>query len=119
MDIGFQEFENHKGTTRAQSDPVNSYGVTCSVCELSQSYTDVESGSYFYNEEILAENGKCNFYWPTEMYKISFFAYAPYGNSLFKLSSAKTKTGWSLQAKSFSKKSKKATSKFQKITPKS
>ena len=93
MDIGFQKFENHKGTTRAQSDPVTSYGVTCSVCELSQSYTDVESGSYFYNEEILAENGKCNFYWPTEMYKISFFAYAPYGNSLFKLSSAKTKTG--------------------------
>ena len=93
MDIGFQKFENHKGTTRAQSDPVSSYGVTCSVCELSQSYTDVESGSYFYNEEILAENGRCNFLWPTDMYKISFFAYAPYGNSLFKLSSAKTKTG--------------------------
>lgn len=79
--------------TRASQTTVStltSYGVNCSVYSSSETYTTAAIGSYFYNREIDSGNGDSGSYWPGSNYKVSFFAYAPYGNSNLSVSSSET-----------------------------
>ena len=91
--------DNKEGVeTRASQSTtatITTYGVTSSVCNAStETYASVGCGSYFYNEGVVAATGQCKYYWPGSSYKISFFAYAPYGESILTLSSAASKIGY-------------------------
>lgn len=68
---------------------LTSYGVSCSAYASSSSYAAAQTGSYFYNKEI-GSDGKTDYYWPGKDYKVSFFAYAPYGNGNITISDATT-----------------------------
>lgn len=84
------------GMTRAvqtTTATISSYGVSSSVYDASSTYSAAACGSYFFNEEVTAATGVCKNYWPGTAYRISFFAYAPYGNNALTLSSAKDKVG--------------------------
>ena len=94
MEIGSHNSEIVTRAAQTTTSTITSYGVTSSVCDATTgSYATAECGSYFYNEEIAAATGRCKYYWPGSSYKISFFAYAPYGEGVT-LSSPKTKAGF-------------------------
>ncbi len=69
-----------RGTNISKSDII-SYGVSASIYSASNSYTSAGCGSYWFNEEVDAQTGKSGYYWPGASYRVSFFAYAPYGNA--------------------------------------
>ena len=82
-------------TTRATTTAsISTFGVSCSAYPSNSTFTSAGCGSYFFNERIDASTGRCNYFWPGASYKVSFFAYAPYGNGAFTLSSARTQTGY-------------------------
>lgn len=88
--------DNKGADTRAAQTTtatITTYGVSSSVYDAAVSYTSAGCGSYFFNEQITAASGMCKYYWPGAAYRISFFAYAPYGNNMLTISSAKTKLG--------------------------
>lgn len=76
--------------TQTTASTLKSYGVSCSIYGSDASYASAATGSYFYNQEIDASTGKTDYYWPGSDYKVSFFAYAPYGNSNITVSDATT-----------------------------
>ena len=95
MEIGPHDSETVTRATQVTTAAITSYGVTSSVCDAATgSYTTSQCGSYFYNEEVLAETGRCGYYWPGSSYKISFFVYAPYGESALTLYSPRTRKGF-------------------------
>lgn len=67
---------------------LTSYGVSCSIYGASSSFTSSAYGSYFSNLKIDASKGTCEYPWPGERYKVSFFAYAPYNNEALTVSNA-------------------------------
>lgn len=73
--------------TKISTAGINPFGVCASVCESSSSYTSVGCGSYFYNLEVSAGIA-LPYYWPTSSYRLSSFAYYPYGNAAFSLQSS-------------------------------
>lgn len=87
MEIGTRSMTRGTQTTLST---LTSYGVSCSTYASDESYTSAESGSYFYNKEIDASTGETGYLWPGADRKVSFFAYAPYGNSALTISSANT-----------------------------
>ena len=60
---------------------ITGYGVSSSIYSASNTYTSAGCGSYWFNEEIDAASGNSGYYWPGAEYRVSFFAYAPYGLS--------------------------------------
>lgn len=76
------EIQTAKEITRGSQltvPTITSYGVSCSFYPAANSYTTAACGSYFYNVQIDAIDGNSGHYWPGSDYKVSFFAYAPYG----------------------------------------
>lgn len=88
--ITFTPMEISTRAAQTTDSTLTSYGVSCSVYGTTASYTTAAIGSYFYNEEIAAETGRSTHYWPGADYRVSFFAYAPFGNSNLTLSQATT-----------------------------
>ncbi len=68
------------------------FGVSCAAYPSSGTYTSYGHGSYFYKIQAMPDT-PTPYYWPTSDYKVSFFAYYPYGNSAFTVQSAATSTG--------------------------
>lgn len=75
---------------QATASTITSYSVSCSVYGSDESYTGAAIGSYFYNITP-ASDGTTDYYWPTDQYKVSFFAYSPANNSSITPSSDDTK----------------------------
>lgn len=69
---------------------LESYGVSAGVHEAGSTYAEGECGNYFRDVQVMAEDGETSYFWPSSIYKISFFAHAPYGNANVSLSSAST-----------------------------
>lgn len=76
--------------SRTTIDNLTSYGVSCSIYDASSTFASSTFGSYFSNLKIDASKGTCEYSWPGERYKVSFFAYAPYGNDALTVSDAST-----------------------------
>lgn len=81
---------NYTRASQTTTDNLLSYGVSCSIYDASSSFTSSAYGSYFSNLKIDASKGTCEYPWPGERYKVSFFAYAPYGNDALTVSDAST-----------------------------
>lgn len=95
--IRFVPMEFGREATRGaqtEAGDITYYGVSCAVCPVTDTYTTVGCGSYFYNEQMAAAAGTSKYYWPGSNYKLSFYAYTPYGNSNLTLTSLATKTGF-------------------------
>lgn len=71
---------------------IASFGVSASAYPSSQSYTEHGLGEYFYDIEA-SPGVSTEYQWPAASQKMSFFAYYPYGNSSFALTSLATDTG--------------------------
>lgn len=78
--------------TKVIATDITDIGVSASIYPSSSSYTSAGCGSYFYKESITIGT-PTKFYWPTSDYRMSFFAYYPYGNSAFTVQSAASATG--------------------------
>ena len=78
-------FGDGKTVTRGSKvTSISSFGVSASVYDKDAAggYSSAGCGSYFFN--IPAVNGTpTEYFWPTSAYKLSFFAYYPYGNANF------------------------------------
>ena len=81
-----------RGTKTNTSSLNDGFGVSCSVYPSSGTYTDYAHGSYFY-KLMATPNTPTPYYWPTSDYKLSFFAYYPYGNAAFTVQSAASDLG--------------------------
>ena len=94
--IDGNSFEGSVVTRGAQVSSISNFGVSASVYDKDAvgGYTSAGCGSYFFNEQIQTATGRSNYFWPGSSYKVSFYAYLPYGNSALSLSSPKTKTGF-------------------------
>lgn len=68
------------------------FGVSCSAYPATGTYTSYDHGSYFYKIQAMP-NIPTTYYWPTSDYKVSFFAYYPYGNSAFTVQSPASTKG--------------------------
>lgn len=68
------------------------FGVSCSAYPAAGSYTSYGHGSYFY-KVMAVPNIPTAYYWPTADYKVSFFAYYPYGNTAFTVQSPASAPG--------------------------
>ena len=77
---------------QASSASISTFGVSGSLCMRNSSYTAVGCGSFFYNEEV-APGISMDYAWPTSDYKLSFFAYYPYGNDNLTMASLATEKG--------------------------
>ena len=71
---------------------ISSFGVSASVYSSSQSYTSNPCGNYFYKQQVTAGT-PTSYFWPTSAYRLSFYAYYPYGNSAFTVSSSASSNG--------------------------
>lgn len=91
-DIGFEDMKPVTRGARITTSGINTIGVSASVYSSSSSYTSAGCGSYFFNERV-TPGTPTNYYWPTSDYKLSFFAYYPYGNVAFTLQSNASTTG--------------------------
>lgn len=70
----------------------NGFGVSAAIYPTDGSYTSAGCGSYFY--DIHAVPGvPMDYYWPTSDKKMAFYAYYPYGDSNYHLSSLASSTG--------------------------
>ena len=78
--------------TKVIATDITDIGVSASIYPSSSSYTSAGCGSYFYKESIIIGT-PTKFYWPTSDYRMSFYAYYPYGNSAFTVQSAASATG--------------------------
>lgn len=73
------------------------FGVSCSAYPATGTYTSYGHGSYFYKIQAMP-NTPTTYFWPTSDYKVSFFAYYPYGNSAFTVQSPASTTGLPIYA---------------------
>lgn len=78
--------------TKVIATDITDIGVSASIYPSSSSYTSAGCGLYFYKESITIGT-PTKFYWPTSDYRMSFYAYYPYGNSAFTVQSAASATG--------------------------
>ncbi len=78
--------------TQITSGKVTSFGVSASAYPSDQSYTTNGQGNFFYDIEATA-GVATDYQWPTANQKMSFFAYFPYDNASFTLSSSATENG--------------------------
>ena len=83
-------------TTRGSLATLSSsteFGVSASVYPSSGSYSSYGLGNYFHNMKC-TPNTALEYYWPSPSNKISFYAYYPYGNSYFTMSSDAMANGY-------------------------
>lgn len=67
-----------------------SFGVSAAIYPAANSYTTAQSGSYFRGIEVSAASGTTTYLWPASDYRLSFYAYAPYGDANVTLAAAST-----------------------------
>ena len=67
--------------SQTSKEAITEYGMSSSIYPAANSYTSAGCGSYWFNEVIDAATGNSRHYWPGANYRVSFFAYAPYGLS--------------------------------------
>ena len=79
MDFGVSEAIT-RGTQITKND-ITEYGVSASIYPASNTFTTAGCGSYWFCDRIEAASGRSNHFWPGASYRVSFFAYAPYGNA--------------------------------------
>ncbi len=79
MDFGVSEAIT-RGTQITKND-ITEYGVSASIYPVANSYTSAGCGSYWFCDRIVAASGRSNHFWPGASYRVSFFAYAPFGNA--------------------------------------
>ena len=80
MDFGVSEAAATRGSQTAKND-ITEYAVSASIYPAANSYTSAGCGSYWFCDRIVAASGRSNHFWPGASYRVSFFAYAPYGNA--------------------------------------
>lgn len=66
---------------------VTSYGVTSSIYSSSSDFTTAACGSFWFNEEVETATGYTGHFWPGADYRVSFFAYSPYGSESLSVNS--------------------------------
>ena len=71
---------------------VTSFGASASIYASNQSYTANPCGNFFYKQNF-TPNTPTGYFWPTSAYRLSFYAYYPYGNSAFTVSSSASSNG--------------------------
>ena len=71
---------------------ITAFGVSGAICMNNSSYTAVGCGSLFYNEAV-APGVAMSYSWPTDAYRVSFFAHYPYGNENLTMASLPTDRG--------------------------
>lgn len=76
-----------RGTLVTSEAGITNFGVSSSAYPASGTYTSYGLGSYFYKQAVTA-NTPTSYFWPTSGYKVSFFAYYPYNNAAFTVSSS-------------------------------
>jgi hypothetical protein len=81
-----------RGSLVTSASGITTFGVSCSVYPSAGTYTSYGCGAYFYKESATA-NTPTSYFWPTSDYKVSFFAYYPYNNAAFTVSSSAATTG--------------------------
>lgn len=79
-------------TRGAKVNSITDFGISASVYDAASTYTSAGCGSYFFNESATAGT-PTDHYWPTSDYKLSFFAYYPYGNAAFTVQSVASDLG--------------------------
>ena len=79
-------------TRGSKVSSIGSFGVSASVYSAAAAYTSAGCGSYFFNESATAGTPTAHF-WPTSDYKLSFFAYYPYGNAALTIQSTANTIG--------------------------
>lgn len=79
-----------KAATRgARADAENlSFGVSASVYPAADDYTTAECSNYFRNMNVTTANPETTYLWPSNIYRISFYAYSPYNGTGITLASA-------------------------------
>ena len=88
-ETGFISGTSTRGT---KVSTISSFGVSASVYSSASTYTSAGCGSYFFNEQV-TPGVPTAYYWPTSAYKLSFYAYYPYGNAAFTMQSTKSSLG--------------------------
>ena len=81
-----------RGTIVRTSADVDEIGVSASIYEKKGSYSNYACGNFFFDERFVPGVGR-EWYWPTNAYRVSFYAYYPYGNSAFTMVSDATVKG--------------------------
>lgn len=79
-------------TRGAKVTSIANFGISASVYDAASTYTSAGCGSYFFNESATVGTPTAH-YWPTSDYKLSFFAYYPYGNAAFTVQSVASDLG--------------------------
>ena len=69
---------------------IGNFGVSAAIYPAAGGYASAKCGSYFRGIEVSAASGTTNYLWPASDYKLSFYAYAPYGNANVTLADANT-----------------------------
>ena len=81
-----------RGTLVTSGAGITNFGVSSSAYPASGTYTSYGLGSYFYKQQAVP-NTSMAYYWPTADKEISFFAYYPYNNASFTVSSSAVTLG--------------------------
>jgi hypothetical protein len=89
---GTEEKSITRGTLVTSEADIANFGVSSSAYPASGTYTSYGLGSYFYKQQA-APNTAMSYYWPTADKEISFFAYYPYNNASFTVSSSAATLG--------------------------
>ena len=89
---GTEEKSITRGTLVTSEAGITNFGVSSSAYPASGTYTSYGLGSYFYKQQAVP-NTAMTYYWPTADKEISFFAYYPYNNASFTVSSSAATLG--------------------------
>ena len=81
-----------RGTKITSGASITTMGVSASIYPAGNTYSSYGNGSYFHNLQV-TPGVNTSYYWPASSYNLSFFAYYPYGDSNYRLTSAATATG--------------------------
>lgn len=74
--------------TLANLASIESFGVSAAIYPAGNGYSTAGCGSYFRDVEVDTDDGSINYLWPSSDYRLSFYAYTPYGAAT--LSAAET-----------------------------
>lgn len=91
MSVGANGFiDGSKGATRgARADAENlSFGVSGSVYPAANDYSTALCSNYFRNVNVTTADGETSYLWPSNEYRLSFYAYSPYNGTGITLGSA-------------------------------
>ena len=84
--------KEERGTRGSLTSSISSFGVTASVYPQNQSYVINPQGNYFFKEQVVPDI-PTEYYWPSSSYRLAFYAYYPYGEENFTLTSTASTVG--------------------------